>query len=85
MRRLLCTRCDIVAVRHTVPSAKALTRTNSISVFALSTYFYTPSGRRTKIFAGDPPIPLMRERLAQVFELELASFVFVKIEIVKFP
>jgi len=33
----------------------------SISVFALSTYAYTPSERRTKIFAPNPPIPLISE------------------------
>ena len=33
MRRLLCTRWDEVATRHTVPSAKVLKRTKSISDF----------------------------------------------------
>ena len=49
----------------------------SISVFALSTYINTPSERRTKIFAPNPPIPLICERLAQIFKFEPASFSFV--------
>ena len=39
----------------------------SISVFALSPYPCTPSGRRTKISAPNPPIPIAHTRVAQAF------------------
>ena len=77
VRLTLCEEIRFAYRRHSAAKSKiCLAEQSSLAPLWVNsqTCFAWLSGRRTKIFAPNSPIPLTRERLAQVFELELASF-----------